>query len=103
MRVNLSGRLRVSAAEGVRAAVLNGMGIAVSPHWLFAPELASCGVRTVLTDWSLPPCDVWAVFPTGRMASAKARAFVSFVEKQLQRDCWPQEKQQNEEDQNVEG
>ena len=62
VQVNLSGRLRVSAAEGVRAAVLNG--IARSPSLLivklFAPELTSCGVRTVLTDWSLPPCDVWA-------------------------------------------
>ena len=87
MQVNLSGRLRVSAAEGVRAAVLSGMGIAVIPHWLFAPELASGSVRTVLTDWSLPPSDVWAVLPTGRLVSAKARAFTSFVERQLQKDC----------------
>jgi DNA-binding transcriptional LysR family regulator len=89
MQVNLSGRLRVSAAEGVRAAVLSGMGIAVTPHWLFAPELASGSVRTILDDWSLPPSDVLAVFPTGRMVSAKARAFVSFVEKRLQKDCQP--------------
>jgi DNA-binding transcriptional LysR family regulator len=34
----------------------------------------------VLTDWHLPPVDLWAVFPTGRMASAKARAFVEYVE-----------------------
>jgi DNA-binding transcriptional LysR family regulator len=87
MQVNLSGRLRVSAAEGFRAAVLGGMGIAVTPHWLFAPELASGNVRTVLTDWSLPPSDVWTVLPAGRLVSAKARAFISFVEKQLQTDC----------------
>jgi DNA-binding transcriptional LysR family regulator len=87
MQVNLTGRLRVSAAEGVRAAVLGGMGITVTPQWLFAPELASGSVRTVLMDWSLPPSDVWAVLPTGRLVTAKARAFVSFVEKQLQKDC----------------
>jgi hypothetical protein len=26
------------------------------------------------------PIDVWAVFPSGRMATTKARAFIAFVE-----------------------
>jgi hypothetical protein len=37
----------------------------------------------VLTDWLLPPVDLWAIFPTGRQASAKARAFASFIERQM--------------------
>ena len=41
-----------------------------------------CG-HSVLDDWLLPPVDLWAVFPTGRQASAKARAFASFVESQM--------------------
>jgi DNA-binding transcriptional LysR family regulator len=89
-QINLSGRLRVSAAEGMRAAVLSGMGIAVSSHWQFAPELESGAVRAVLTDWTLPPSDVWAVFPTGRMANAKARAFVSFVRTELEKHATQQ-------------
>jgi len=47
---------------------------------MFGPELARGEVRTVLTDWTLPAVDLWALFPTGRMASAKARAFAEFVE-----------------------
>ncbi len=74
------GRLRVTAAEGVRAGVLSHMGLTLSSTWMFAPELASGEVKTVLTDWKLPPRALWAVFPTGRMASAKARAFVEYVE-----------------------
>ena len=35
-------------------------------------------------DWSLPPVDLWAVFPTGRQASAKARALASFVAVQIE-------------------
>jgi hypothetical protein len=35
----------------------------------------------------LPPADLWAVFPTGRQASAKARpkarAFTMFMERQV--------------------
>jgi DNA-binding transcriptional LysR family regulator len=82
--IGLSGRLRVSAAEGVRAAVLADMGPTIASAWMFSPELASGAVRAVLTDWSLPAIDLWAVYPTGRMPAAKARAFAAFVEAELQ-------------------
>ncbi|CAB3750119.1 LysR family transcriptional regulator [Paraburkholderia humisilvae] len=84
--VAVGGRMRVTAAEGVRAAVLADLGVAVASAWMFAPELASGEVQAVLTDWALPPIDLWAVFPTGRMASAKARAFTAFVEATLGAD-----------------
>lgn len=77
--VALSGRLQSSAAEGVRAAVLADAGYAVVSDWMFAPELASGAVRELLLDWTLPPLDLWAVFPSGRMPSAKAQAFAAFV------------------------
>jgi DNA-binding transcriptional LysR family regulator len=83
MSVSVSGPLRVSAAEGVRAAVLADMGLAVASAWMFSPELASGAVRAVLADWSLPRMDLWAVYPTGRMPSAKARAFAAFIEAEL--------------------
>jgi DNA-binding transcriptional LysR family regulator len=81
--VSLEGRVRVSAAEGVRAAVLADMGITVASEWMFAPELADGQVQRVLSGWTLPAMDLWAVFPSGRKASAKARAFAAFVEQLL--------------------
>ncbi|MDN4590316.1 transcriptional regulator [Xenophilus aerolatus] len=81
--VVVSGRMRVTAAEGLRAAVCAHMGLAVASDWMFAPEIASGEVVRVLTDWALPELDLWAVFPTGRMASAKARAFADFVQATL--------------------
>jgi DNA-binding transcriptional LysR family regulator len=81
--VTVRGRVRVSAAEGVRAAVLADIGVAVASEWMFSRELATGAVKAVLTGWTIPPIDLWAVFPTGRMASAKARAFAAFVEEQL--------------------
>ncbi len=77
--VAVTGRVRVSAAEGVRAAVLAGMGVAVASEWMFAPELASGEVVAVLEAWSLPRIELWAVFPAGRNPGAKVRAFVDFV------------------------
>lgn len=81
--VVISGRVRVNAAEGMRTAVLSGLGFAVASEWMFSPELAEGKVQTVLADWTLPPVDLWAVFPSGRLVSAKARAFVAFVDSLL--------------------
>jgi DNA-binding transcriptional LysR family regulator len=78
--VTVKGRVRVGAAEGVREAVFAGLGLTISSEWMFTPELASGAVETALDDWHLPEMDLWAVFPAGRLASAKARTFVEFVE-----------------------
>ena len=78
--VVVAGRVRVTAAEGLREAVFAHLGLAISSEWNFAPELAAGIVRPVLLDWDLPPLELRAVFPTGRMASAKTREFVAFVE-----------------------
>ena len=78
--VTLKGRLRVSAAEGVRAAVLANAGIAVASEWMFSPEIADRTVQMVLQDWELPRIDLWAVFPAGRTATTKARTFTQFVQ-----------------------
>lgn len=78
--VAVSGRVRFTAAEGIRAAVKADMGLAVTSDWMFWPELQSGEVLRVLEDWTLPDIDLWAVFPTGRLASAKSRAFADFVE-----------------------
>ena len=78
--VTLKGRLRVSAAEGVRAAVLANAGIAVASEWMFSPEIADRTVQMVLQDWELRGIDLWAVFPAGRTATTKARTFTQFVQ-----------------------
>ena len=78
--VAVSGRARFTAAEGIRAAVKADMGLCVTSDWMFWPELQNGDVLRVLEAWTLPDIDLWAVFPTGRLASAKARAFADFVE-----------------------
>jgi DNA-binding transcriptional LysR family regulator len=75
----LKGRLRVTVAEGLRAAVLANAGLAIVSEWMFAPEIADGTVKVVLKDWQLPRMDLWAAFPAGRTATAKARTFAEFV------------------------
>jgi DNA-binding transcriptional LysR family regulator len=79
--VVLQGRLKMTAAEGLREAVRCDMGFAVASEWNFWPELKSGKVVEVLQDWALPPTNLSAVYPTGRLASNKARAFAAFVER----------------------
>jgi DNA-binding transcriptional LysR family regulator len=80
LTVTLKGRLRVTAAEGVRAAVLANAGIVIASEWMFTPEIADGTVKAVLLEWELPAIDLWAVYPAGRTATAKARTFTSFVQ-----------------------
>ncbi|MDB5578988.1 MAG: transcriptional regulator, LysR family [Bradyrhizobium sp.] len=79
--VVLQGRLKVTAAEGLREAVNCDLGFAVASEWNFSPELKAGKVVKIMEDWALPPTNLSAVYPTGRLASTKARAFVSFVER----------------------
>lgn len=68
---------------GVRAAVLAGMGLTIASQWMFAPELRDGTAKATVTDWTLPPIDLWAVFPSRRLSTSKARAFVTFVEEHM--------------------
>ncbi|MFT8776851.1 MAG: LysR family transcriptional regulator [Gluconacetobacter liquefaciens] len=80
MTVPLHARLHLSAAEGIRAAVLADLGLTVAADWMFRPELASGAVVRCLTSWDLTPLDLWALYPAGRLTSARARAFSDFVQ-----------------------
>jgi DNA-binding transcriptional LysR family regulator len=84
--VALRGRIRSTAAEAIREAVLADLGLAVASDGMLGNELKSGSVLEMLPDWRLPSLDVWAVFPSGRRASAKAHAFAAFVEKELAMD-----------------
>lgn len=76
--VHIQSRLAFTAAEGVREAVLAGLGLAIVSKWMMAPELADGRVVPVLPEWRLPDIDLWAVFPAGRMPSARGRAFADW-------------------------
>ncbi|HEY1927966.1 MAG TPA: LysR family transcriptional regulator [Caulobacteraceae bacterium] len=79
--VELQGRLKMTAAEGLREAVNRDLGFTIGSEWNFWPELKSGKVVELLPDWTLPTTNLFAVYPTGRLATTKARAFVSFVER----------------------
>jgi DNA-binding transcriptional LysR family regulator len=81
--ISVGGRVRLSTTVGVRECVLADLGLAIASEWMFVPEPKAETVKPVLTDWSLPPVEAWAIFPAGRQASTKARTFANFIKSEM--------------------
>ncbi len=81
--VKIRARLTLSAAEGVREAVIAGQGLAIASRWMFAPELETGEVIRLLQEWTLPSLELWVIYPSGRLTTTKARAFVKWFEETL--------------------
>ncbi|MEA2739699.1 MAG: hypothetical protein QOH05_3006 [Acetobacteraceae bacterium] len=79
VRVVESGSFRTNDAEQIRTAVLCDLGLAHTPGWLFAPEIASGTVRLVLRDYEPSPLSINAVHPAGRRLATKVRVFIDYL------------------------
>jgi LysR family transcriptional regulator, regulator for bpeEF and oprC len=73
------GAFRTNDAEQIRAAVLADLGLAHTPGWLFASEIASGAVRLVLMDYEPAKLSISAVRPGGRFLASKVRVFIDFL------------------------
>lgn len=74
--VEVRGNFRVNSPEGVRSAVLDGLGVGLMPCWLFADALASGAVVQLLKDWTIPPLPVTALYPAKRLLPRRAAVFM---------------------------
>jgi DNA-binding transcriptional LysR family regulator len=79
-----TGSFRSNDAEHIRAAVLSGVGLAHTPGWLFASEIASGEVRRVLCEYEPDLLPVSALHPGGRRLATKVRVLIDFLAEILQ-------------------
>jgi DNA-binding transcriptional LysR family regulator len=79
VRVAVGGSFRSNNAETLRAAALDGLGVAVLPTWAVAGPLRSGALRRVLDGWEPPASTIYAVYPGNRLMSMKVRAFVDHL------------------------
>jgi DNA-binding transcriptional LysR family regulator len=82
-RVRLQPRLIANAAEVAIAAAVAGRGITRVLSYQIAAELQAGRLRIVLAEYEPAPIPVSVVFPEGRRAAAKVRAFVDFAVQSL--------------------
>src|SRR6202158_1938006 len=79
-RVIPTGVFRTSDIEQMRMGVLEHLGIAQAPAWLFAAELREGTVIRLLTPFERT-VPILAVRPASRRLSAKVRIFIEHLEK----------------------
>ena len=77
--VAVSGPMEVNSPIAARAAAVAGLGFAVLPDFIAAPEIASGRLMPVLDDRVLQGGGIFAVYPHRRYLPAKVRVLVDFL------------------------
>jgi DNA-binding transcriptional LysR family regulator len=81
--VEVKGPVRTRNSEGIREAVLSGLGIGYAPIWHFTDELET-GRLTVLLDGHEPkPELIHAVYPSRSFVPQKTRVMIDFLEQRF--------------------
>jgi DNA-binding transcriptional LysR family regulator len=84
--VKVKGRVSVSTSDSMREAVLEGLGVGVTPHWMWRDEVRTGALERVLIDYEPTRRPIYAVFPERRLVSPKVRAFVDFLAEEFRLD-----------------
>jgi LysR family transcriptional regulator for bpeEF and oprC len=79
----VSGRLKVNTPDGIYRAVLDGLGIAYAPVWLFEKELHTGEVEPLLLNEMGPSAPIHIVYPAKRLLPRRACAFMDFIAEQF--------------------
>jgi DNA-binding transcriptional LysR family regulator len=82
--VRVMGNLRANDSEVLRAAALDGRGIALLPTWLVGDDIRTGRLQALLPDWEPliapgPERAIWAIYPQQKIVPAKVSAFVRFI------------------------
>ena len=77
--VTVSGPIEVNSPMAARAGAVSGLGFAILPDFIAAPDIASGKLVTVLDDRILSGTGIFAVYPHRRYLPAKVRVFVDFL------------------------
>jgi len=77
--VSVSGRIEVNSPMAARAAAVSGLGWAVLPDFIAAPDLAAGRLVSALDDWIPKGGGIFAVYPHRRYLPAKVRVLADFL------------------------
>ncbi len=86
INVAVRGRLRVNTPDGIRSGVLDGIGVAYAPGWLFEDALADGRVHSLLIEHRGPPVPINFVYAAQRLLPRRARVFMDYIAEAFARD-----------------
>lgn len=77
--VQVSGNVRSNNSEAIRQMVLSGLGVSLSPSWLFRQDLSEGRVVAILESYVPASLPIHAVTLPDRRQSARVRAFTDYL------------------------
>lgn len=88
IKVAVNGNLQANNSTAIRSAVFAGLGIAVSPIWLFGDALENGNLKMILKDYQPVPLPIQAVYRRSRFVAAKVRCLIDFLSNEFKLDPW---------------
>ena len=84
--VEVTGPVRTRNSEGVREAVLSGLGIGYMPIWHLTDEIETGRLVVLLGGHEPKPEAIHAVYPSRRFVPQKTRVMIDFLEQRFAMD-----------------
>jgi len=81
--VEVKGRVRTRNSEGIREALLSGLGIGFAPIWHFTDEIESGRLLILLHGYEPKPEPIHAAYPSRRFVPQKTRVMIDFLEQRF--------------------
>ena len=81
--VTVSGSLMMNNSLALRAALLEGVGIARTPTFVVGKDIREGRLIPILRDYEILEVTIFLVYPQRRHLSPKVRAFVDFMAKRI--------------------
>uniref|UniRef100_A0A832H0U9 LysR family transcriptional regulator n=1 Tax=Oscillatoriales cyanobacterium SpSt-402 TaxID=2282168 RepID=A0A832H0U9_9CYAN len=88
IKVRVNGRFQANNSAAIRAAVLAGLGVAVSPIWLFGDAIHCGDLKVVLQNYQPVPLPIYAVYRRSRFQPAKVQCLIDFLADEFRHDPW---------------
>jgi DNA-binding transcriptional LysR family regulator len=84
--VEVNGSVRTRNSEGIREAVLSGLGIGFAPIWHFTNEIETGRLKVLLDGYEPRPEPIHAIYPSKRFVPQKTRVMIDFLEQRFAMD-----------------
>ncbi|MGU3540746.1 LysR family transcriptional regulator [Methylobacterium sp. A54F] len=85
---SVRGALRSNNLPTLLSAARSGLGIAILPRYVAEGALRRGELEALMTDHTLPDQELYAVFPSPKLVSAKVTALIRFLGPRLRGDWW---------------
>lgn len=83
LAVKVHGDFRANSGTTIRAAALEGAGIASVPAFLIRDDVETGRLVQVLAQYAPAPIRISAVYPSGRLLSRKVKMFVDYMQQEF--------------------